>query len=66
MLCVSEIRLDTDRFLAKNYLPLASLTRVLPQEPDRIEYYNQLFCLCGHLGGGGVSEIQTSLEVSDL
>ena len=27
-------------------------------------YYNQLFCLCGHLGG--VSEIQTSLDVLDL
>ena len=35
-----------------------------PQEPGRIEYYNQLFCLRGHLGG--VSEIQTSLDVSDL
>ena len=46
------------------HLPLASLTLVLPQEPGRIEYYNQLFCLCGHLGG--VSEIQTSLDVSDF
>ena len=36
----------------------------IPQEPGRIEYYNQLFCPCGHLGG--VSEIQTSLDVSDL
>ena len=54
MLCVGEIRLDNDTFLAKNHLPLASLTRVPLQEPDRIEYYNQLFCLCGHLGGGGV------------
>ena len=36
----------------------------LPQEPGRIEYHNQLFCLRGHLGG--VSEIQTSLDVSDL
>ena len=36
----------------------------LSQEPGRIEYYNQLFCLCGHLVG--VSEIQTSLDVSDL
>ena len=36
----------------------------LPQEPDRIEYYNQLFCLRGHLGG--VSVIQTSLDVLDL
>ena len=44
--------------------PLASLTRVLPQEPGRVEYYNQFFCLCGHLGG--VSEIQTSLDVLDL
>ena len=34
----------------------------IPQEPGRIEYYNQLFCLRGHLGG--VS--QTSLDVSDL
>ena len=49
------------------HFPLASLTRVLPQEPGRIEYYIQLFCLCGHLGGGGgVSEIYTSLDVSDL
>ena len=34
------------------HLPLANLTRVLvpPQEPGRIEYYNQLFCLYGHLG----------------
>ena len=40
----------------------ASLTRVLPQEPGRMQYYNQLFC--GHLGG--VSEIQTSLDVSVL
>ena len=33
-----------------------------------IEYHNQLFCLCGHPGGGGggVSEIQTSLDVSAL
>ena len=22
-----------------------------PQEPGRIKYYNQLFCLRGHLGG---------------
>ena len=36
----------------------------LPHEPGRIEYYNKLFCLCGHLGG--VSEIQISLDVSDL
>ena len=36
----------------------------IQQEPGRIEYYNQLFCLCGHLGG--VSAIQTSLDVSDL
>ena len=34
------------------------------QGPGCIEYYNQLFCLRGHLGG--VSEIQTSLDVSDL
>ena len=40
------------------FLPsLASLTR----EPGRIEYS---ICLCGHLGG--VSEIQKSLDVSDL
>ena len=38
-----------------------SLTGVLPQEPDRIKYY---ICLCVHLGG--VCEIQTSLDVSDL
>ena len=44
------------------HLPLAGLTRVLP--PGRIECYNQLFCLCGQLGG--LSEIQTSLDVSDL
>ena len=36
----------------------------IPQEPGRIEYYNQLFCLRGHLES--VSEIQTSLDVSDL
>ena len=36
----------------------------IPQEPGHIEYYNQLFCLRGHLGS--VSEIQTSLDVSDL
>ena len=24
----------------------------IPQEPGRIKYYNQLFCLRGHLGGG--------------
>ena len=36
----------------------------IPQEPGRIEYYNQLFCLRGHLRG--VSEIQTPLDVSDL
>ena len=30
------------------------------QDPGRIEYYNQLFCLCGQLKG--VSEIQTSLN----
>ena len=46
------------------HLPLASLTWVLPQKPGCIEYYNQLLSLCGHLGG--VSEIQTSLDVSDL
>ena len=34
------------------HLPLASLTRVLPQGPGRIEYY---ICLCGHFGV--VSEI---------
>ena len=33
----------------------------LPQEPGRIEYY---ICLCGHLGD--VSEIQASLDISDL
>ena len=44
-----------------NHLPLASLTWVLQQEPGRIEYY---ICLCGHLGD--VSELQTSLDVSDL
>ena len=43
------------------YLPLASLTRVLPQELGLIDYF---ICLCGHFGG--VSEIQTSLDVSDL
>ena len=43
------------------HLPLACLTRVLAQEPGRIEYD---ICLCGHFGG--VSEIQTSLDVSDL
>ena len=43
------------------HLLLASLTRVLPQEPGRTEYS---ICLCGHLGG--VSEIQNSLNVSDL
>ena len=36
----------------------------IPQEPGRIEYYNQLFCVRGNIGG--VSEIQTSLDVSDL
>ena len=40
---------------------LGSLTRVLLQEPGPIEYY---ICLCGNFGG--VSEIQTSLDVSDL
>ena len=40
------------------------MLRTVPQEPGRIEYYNQLFCLCGHIGG--VSEIQTSLDVLDL
>ena len=44
--------------------PLSKLMRVLPQEPGRIEHYNHLFRLCGHFGG--VSEIQTSLDVSDL
>ena len=38
--------------------------RVLPQEPGRIEYYNLLFCLCGH--NRGVSDILTSLDLSDL
>ena len=51
-------------YAAIHHLPLASLMRVLTHEPGRIEYYNQLFCLCGHLGG--VSEIQTSLDISDL
>ena len=46
------------------HLPLASLTLVPPQEPGHIDYYNQLFCLCGHLGG--LSEIQASFDVSDL
>ena len=55
-------KLDTITYV--RHLPLASLTRVLQQEPGRIEYYNQLFSLPGHLGG--VSEIQTSLDVSDL
>ena len=36
----------------------------LQHEPDRIEYYNQLICLCGH--HWGVSKIQTSLDVSEL
>ena len=45
-----------------SHLPSASLK--LPQEPGRTDYYNQLFCLCGH--HGGVSEIQTLLDVSDL
>ena len=36
----------------------------LQHEPGLIEYYNQLFCLCGHLWS--VSEIQTSLNGSDL
>ena len=45
-------------------LSLAVSRECIPQEPGRIEYYNQLFCLRGHLGG--VSEIQTSLDVSDL
>ena len=44
-----------------SHLPLANLTRVQRQEHGRIEYY---ICLCGPLGG--VSEIQTSLDVSDL
>ena len=44
--------------------PTFDQPRVLPQEPGCIEYYNQLFCPCGHLGG--VSETQTSLDVSDL
>ena len=48
----------------ETHLPLASIMRVLPQEPGRIEYYNQLFCLCGHLGG--VSELQTAFDVSYL
>ena len=34
---------------------------MLPLEPGRIEYY---ICLCGHLYG--VSELQSSLDVSDL
>ena len=33
---------------------------VLPKEPGRIQFY---VCLCGRFGG--VSEIQTSLDVSD-
>ena len=47
--------------MGESHLPLASITRVLPQETGRIEYY---ICLCCHFGG--VSEIQTSLDVSDL
>ena len=31
-------------------LPWPVSRECLPQEPGRIEYYNQLFCLCGHLG----------------
>ena len=36
----------------------------IPQEPGRIEYYDQLLCLRDHLRG--VNEFQTSLDVSDL
>ena len=59
--------------MAVELIPMSLYThtlRVLPNHfgretvPSGIEYYNQLFCLCGHLGG--VSEIQTSLDVSDL
>ena len=46
------------------FFPWPVSRECIPQEPGRIEYYNQLFCLRGHLGG--VSEIQTSLDVSDL
>ena len=61
-----KFQINENKPMRNDHLPLTSLTRVrvLPQEPGRIEYYNQLFCLCGHLGG--VSEIQTSLDVSDL
>ena len=44
--------------------PWPSSRECIPQQPGPNEYYNQLFCLLGHLGG--VSEIQTSLDVSDL
>ena len=47
-----------------NIFPWPGSRECIPQEPGRIEYYNQLFCLRGH--HGGVSEIQTSLDVSDL
>ena len=46
------------------HLPLASLTRVHTAGawPYRVGYYNQLFCLRGHLGG--VSKIQTLKELT--
>ena len=56
---VSRARLS--QLAVPGHLHSASLTRVLPQEPGRIEYY---ICLCGPLGG--VSEIETSLDVSHL
>ena len=38
----------SDEDTAQAHISLASLSRVLPQEPGRIEYP---FCLRGHLGG---------------
>ena len=48
----------------RHIFPWPGSRECIPQEPGRIEYYNQLFRLRGHLGG--VSEIQTSLDVTDF
>ena len=49
---------------ANNHLPLASLTRVLTAGAWPYRTIFSYICLSGHLGG--VSEIQTLLDVSGL
>ena len=53
MLQISSSRTSSIMALKKLIFPWPVSRECIPQEPGRIEYYNQLFCLCGHLGEGG-------------